>query len=109
MRLPKAKRILIWHLHLAKLLLVSGPESRVSVFLHGIEAWRRQDRLTRAALRRVHLFLSNSEFTWSRFIAFNPEFAEAAHRTVHLGLGSGVDGAAWFGAPPAILRGGRLR
>jgi len=89
MRTPHARRILVWHLQLAKLLpLIARPEARVSVFLHGIEAWRKLDRLSRAALRRVHVFLSNSDFTWSKFIESNPEFAATAHQTVHLGLGS---------------------
>lgn len=112
MRAPHARRILVWHLQLAKLLpLMAGPEARVSVFLHGIEAWRRLDRLSRAALRRVH-FLANSDFTWSKFVEWNPEFAAAAHQTVHLGLGSGVGGSVGTQAGPecsAVLMVGRLR
>src|SRR5438045_4202988 len=49
-RLRRAKRVLIWHLQLAKLSFVGWPEARVVVFLHGIEAWRKLDGLTRAAL-----------------------------------------------------------
>lgn len=111
LRSPRAKRILVWHLQLARLVpLVATPRTRVVVFLHGIEAWRRLDRLTRAALRRVHLFLSNSDFTWARFVEFNPEFAQAAHRTVHLGHGAAFNGAVPSnGFSPVVLMVGRLR
>ena len=109
MRTPHARRILVWHLQLAKLLpLIAKPESRVSVFLHGIEAWRRLDRLSRAALRRVHVFLSNSDFTWSKFVESNPEFAATAHQTVHLGLGSSI-GLQACPQCTAVLMVGRLR
>src|SRR5689334_19892101 len=47
LRQPRAERILIWHLQLAKLLpVLTRANTRVSIFLHGIEAWRRLDRLT---------------------------------------------------------------
>jgi phosphatidylinositol alpha-1,6-mannosyltransferase len=110
LRSPRAKRILVWHLQLARLVpLVATTQSRVTVFLHGIEAWRRLDYLTRAALRRVHLFVSNSDFTWARFVEFNPEFAEAAHQTVHLGFGTiSNDARTANGSPPAVLMVGRL-
>jgi len=109
-RQPYARRILVWHLQLAKLLpFFARPESQVIVFLHGIEAWRRQDRLTRSALRSVRLFLSNSDFTWSRFVESNPEFARAARRTVPLGLGAGPAQISDPGDPPAALMVGRLR
>jgi phosphatidylinositol alpha-1,6-mannosyltransferase len=38
----------------------------------------------------VHLFVSNSDHTWDRFVALNPAFCEAPHRTVHLGIGKPV-------------------
>jgi phosphatidyl-myo-inositol dimannoside synthase len=111
LRSPRARRVLVWHLQLARLVpLVATPQTRVTVFLHGIEAWRRMDHLTRAALRRAHLFVSNSDFTWSRFVEFNPEFAEAAHETVHLGFGTASnDARAVNGLPPVVLMVGRLR
>jgi phosphatidylinositol alpha-1,6-mannosyltransferase len=111
LRSPRARRILVWHLQLAKLLpLVATPQTRVTVFLHGIEAWRRLDHLTRAALRRVHLFVSNSDFTWAKFVEFNPEFAQSAHQTVYLGFGTtSNDARTASGSPPAVLMVGRLR
>ena len=79
--------LLVWHLHLLKLApLVAGAATRVVVFLHGIEAWRRQDALTRWALGKVNLFLSNSDHTWERFTALNPAFRDARH---HRASGSG--------------------
>lgn len=111
MRTPETHRILIWHLQLAKLLpLLRPPKSITAVFLHGIESWRPLDRLSRAALGGANLFLSNSDFTWSRFIEHNPEFADADHHTVQLGWGSGLNQATPGPFdPPAALMIGRLR
>jgi phosphatidylinositol alpha-1,6-mannosyltransferase len=77
--------------------------------LHGIEAWRRQPLLERQMLRRVSLFLTNSDFTWNRFLEHNPACADAAHLTVPLGIGSPVAAPTPpSGAPPAALMLGRL-
>jgi phosphatidylinositol alpha-1,6-mannosyltransferase len=85
----RAKVVLVWHLHLLKLLPVLDYScSRVVLFLHGIEAWRRHDPLTQLLLKKVDLFLSNSDFTWARFLKCNPAFGDASHRTVHLGIGA---------------------
>lgn len=108
-RLPQARHILVWHLQLSKLLpLLAQSGSRVTVFLHGIEAWQKLPLLTRLALRRVDLFVSNTDFTWSKFIEFNPEFTLAPHRIVHLGLGSGLAETISPMDPPAALMIGRL-
>jgi phosphatidylinositol alpha-1,6-mannosyltransferase len=61
--------------------------TRVVVFLHGIEAWQPASRVTRWLLRRVDLFLSNSEYTWQCFAVAHPELAEQPYCVVHLGLG----------------------
>lgn len=103
-------RILIWHIGLLKLLpCFRARDAKVILFLHGIEAWRKQDRVTSRVLRRVDLFLSNSDYTWQRFIQANPNFASAQHLTVHLGIESemkeDVPGA---GDPPAVLMTSRL-
>lgn len=84
--------VLVWHLGLLKLVpfLASSSRRRLAVFLHGIEAWRKQDAATSYFLRRTDLFLSNSDFTWNRFKSFHPECAQIMHRTVHLGLGEAV-------------------
>lgn len=106
----QADILLVWHLHLLKLApLAVGAAARVVVFLHGIEAWRRQDFITRWALRKVDLFLSNSDHTWERFTAFNPAFRERPHATVHLGAGKSLEVAPpGPAAQPAALMLGRM-
>jgi phosphatidyl-myo-inositol dimannoside synthase len=89
----RTKVVLVWHLHLLKLLpVVDFSASRVVVFLHGIEAWRRHDSVIQLLLKKVDLFLSNSDVTWARFLKCNPSFEGASHRTVHLGIGTPLDG-----------------
>src|SRR5579862_865371 len=104
--------LLVWHLNLLKLApLAAGAEARVVVFLHGIEAWRRQDALTRWVLGRVHLFLSNSDHTWERFANSNPTFRGAPHETVHLGAGTNLESTppAPSARPAALMLGRMLR
>lgn len=87
-RRGQTDRILIWHLGLVKLLpLAASGRRRVYQFLHGVECWKRVDRLTERLLDRVHLFLSNSDYTWARFVDLNPRFRGRPHKTVALGLG----------------------
>ncbi len=84
----RSQQILVWHIGLLKLLpFFRSPDAQGVLYLHGIEAWRKQDLLTQRALRRVKLFLSNSDFTWSRFLSYHPEFSNAAHKKVSLGIG----------------------
>ncbi len=78
------------------------------LFLHGIEAWRRQDSITRWALHRVHLFLSNSDHTWERFLEWNPGMKNAAHVTVPLGLGTAETPKSAPSGTPVALMIGRL-
>jgi phosphatidyl-myo-inositol dimannoside synthase len=88
----KAKVVFVWHLQLLKLLpFVNHSSSRLILFLHGVEAWREHDPLTRFLLKRVNLILSNSDFTWSRFLRCNPAFEDKPHRTIHLGIGCGLN------------------
>ena len=87
-----AKVVLVWHLHLLKLLpFLDCSKTHVVLFLHGIEAWLKHGPVTQAVLWRVHLILSNSDHTWSRFLSCNPDFQGVAHQTVHLGAGSSLD------------------
>lgn len=106
----QARTLLFWHVGMLKLLPLLRPRrSRVLLFLHGIEAWKRFGPVARGLLRRVDLFLSNSAFTWQRFTEFNPEFAGAACRVVHLGIGEPEPGE--IGPPqepPAALMLGRM-
>ncbi len=102
--------ILVWHIGMLKLLpLVRARGARVALFLHGIEAWRRPSPATARLLRNVDLFLTNSDFTWARFLEFHPELTGSAHRTVHLGLGAPFAAELPTPAePPAALMIGRI-
>jgi phosphatidylinositol alpha-1,6-mannosyltransferase len=102
--------ILIWHLGLLKLLpFLRIRQAEIALFLHGTEAWRSQQWLTRVLLRRVNVFLPNSEDSWRRFLSFNPEFAKAPHETVYLGIGMPLNGPIPPpGDPPAALMISRL-
>lgn len=80
--------LVVWHLGLLRLVpFFRAPRARLVVMLHGVEAWQRHDLITRTLLRRVDLFLSNSNYTWQRFKGAVP-YAEALHRTMPLGLGA---------------------
>jgi phosphatidylinositol alpha-1,6-mannosyltransferase len=101
----------VWHIGLLKLLpFFRAPNARVALFLHGIEAWTKHDWLTRTLLRRIDLFLTNSDHTWRRFLETNPLMEQSPHMTTHLGLLESVRG----GIPkpddlPIALMVGRLR
>lgn len=85
----KAGLALVWHLDLLKLLpILDYSVPRVVLFLHGIEAWRQPAPFTQFLLQRVHLILTNSDYTWDRFIQCNPALDGVSHLTVHLGIGS---------------------
>jgi phosphatidylinositol alpha-1,6-mannosyltransferase len=107
-----AEVALFWHVDLLKLLpllLLRGARPRVVLFLHGIEVWRRPSRLTRMLLRRVDLFLCNSEHTWGRACGFAPAIAIRPHQVVHLGIGEALPTPPPApSGPPAALMLGRL-
>lgn len=87
----KPEYVLIWHIGLLKLLPFLRASAKETVlFLHGIEAWKQQDWFTKRPLNRVDLFLTNSDYTWNRFLSHNPQFAGAPHQTVPLGVGAPV-------------------
>ncbi len=105
----KPRVILVWHLAMLKLVpFLRAPNARVIVFLHGIEAWRKQDTLTRWMLPRVKLFLTNSNFTRERFLEFQPQLNVDAFRVVPLGVGVPEQNIVSPTHPPAILMLGRL-
>jgi len=79
--------VFVWHLGLLKLLpFFKLRTAKAMLYLHGIEAWRKQDRLTRIALDSVGHFLCNSEHTWLRFISYQPQFASTPYTVVPLGI-----------------------
>jgi phosphatidylinositol alpha-1,6-mannosyltransferase len=105
-----ANLVLVWHVALLRLLpFLRVPRARVIQVLHGIEAWRPQDWLTRRLLGRVDLFLSDSDHTWQRFLECNPGLHRAGHRTLRLGLDEPVAGRVPSPAdPPSVLMVSRL-
>ena len=61
--------VVVWHIGMLKLLpFIRTSGSRTVLFLHGIEAWRKASPVTARLLRRVDLFLTNSDFTWEKFM-----------------------------------------
>ncbi len=83
----KQDLILVWHIGLLKLVpFVRKANSKLVLFLHGVECWKRLGQFTLRSLRHVHRFIANSSFTWLRFVSFNPELADAPHTIVPLGL-----------------------
>lgn len=102
--------LLAWHIGMLKLLpFVKARGTRIALFVHGIEAWDPQPWLTRRMLDRVHLFLTNSDHTWSRFCQVNLAYHNKRHQTVYLGIGSPLGKPVPHPAPvPAALVIGRL-
>ncbi len=103
--------LLCWHLGMLKLLpFLRGFHGKVIQFLHGVECWRTQNGISRRLLNRVDHFFSNSQFTWQRFLQFNPQFLDARHTVTALGLGEPLRGATPPpSGPPAVVMLGRLR
>jgi phosphatidyl-myo-inositol dimannoside synthase len=104
----RGETALFWHLGLLKLLpIMRGFRGRVVLFLHGIEAWQKPSWATSLLLRRVDQFLTNSQFTWERFLDFAPQFASARHSVVPLGIGENAlpHVAEPTGVPTAIVIG----
>ena len=87
---------LFWHLDLLKLApLLRLPRScKKIVFLHGIEAWRKQGPLVRRALSNVDVVFTNTSFTHKRALTHIPELAGKPAHLVHLGLGDPLHGDA---------------
>jgi phosphatidyl-myo-inositol dimannoside synthase len=81
--------LLVWQIGMLKLLpFFRIRPKRVILFLHGIEVWKQQDWLTQRLLKRVDVFLTNTDYTWQRFLSHIPELATACHQTVWLGMDS---------------------
>lgn len=79
--------LIVWQIGMLKLLpFFRTRPKRVVLFLHGIEVWKQQDWVTQRLLKRVDLFLTNTDYTWRRFISHMPGLATACHKTVWLGM-----------------------
>jgi phosphatidylinositol alpha-1,6-mannosyltransferase len=111
LKMPKPPAcILVWHIGLLKLVpFFRSPKAKRILYLHGIESWKRQDLLTQRMLRRVTIFLTNSDYTWSRFLSYHPEFGSGRHLTVPLGIGhSVVDRLPLPDVRPTVVMVGRI-
>jgi phosphatidylinositol alpha-1,6-mannosyltransferase len=102
------KSTVFMHLGLTKFLLLGVPTGSVKVFLHGIESWKKLPAWHKYVLKRVDNFISNSQFTWERFLQFNPEFAGFRNEVVHLGIGEPTEYQDPFPNVPAALIIGRM-
>ena len=101
--------VCFWHLDLLRLLpALRVGAAEVVLFVHGIEAWRRRDWLTRRLLRRVDRFLTNSRFTWERLLDFQPHLARKPHAVVPLGIGEPAGDVPPPDEAPTVLMLGRL-
>jgi phosphatidylinositol alpha-1,6-mannosyltransferase len=105
----QATQLLVWHAGLLQLLpLIRARGKRVVLFLHGIEVWRQLKRSTRRLLPQDDLFLSNSSFTWQRFLEYQPHCADRPHIIVPLGWGAPLATPTPPAAAPIVLMLGRL-
>jgi phosphatidyl-myo-inositol dimannoside synthase len=108
-KLHRADVILVWHVHMLRLLpLLRSSRSKVILFLHGIECWRPLDSFTKYLLENVDLFVSNSDFTWRRFVDYHPRWRDSAHYSVPLGVGEPTAPGPAPGNTPAALIVGRM-
>jgi phosphatidyl-myo-inositol dimannoside synthase len=90
----EADTAVVWHIGMLKLApILRGFRGRVVMFCHGIELWRRHGWFTRRLLQRVDLFLSNSDYTWKRFLEHAPFLRDRPHITTGLGFGEPLAGS----------------
>jgi phosphatidylinositol alpha-1,6-mannosyltransferase len=102
--------VVVWHLGMLKLLPLMGRRRRtIFQFLHGVECWRTLDPVTRRLAGSVDCFLTNSSFTWNRFIEHNPFLSGSRHRVVSLGLGEVEPSLPAPSPVPAALIMGRMQ
>ena len=106
---PPSRLLIIWHAGLLALLPPLGArKAKVILFLHGVEAWNPLRALPTRLLSRVDCFLTNTEFTWRRFLSLHPQLKDAPHKTVPLGFGDPNSLAPPPQDPPGALMLGRL-
>jgi phosphatidylinositol alpha-1,6-mannosyltransferase len=99
------------HVGMSPLAWAIAGRARLTVFLHGIEAWRPIRGIERWALGRADTLVANSEHTAGRFRAANPAFRSTSVRICHLGVapvGDGGQRAASSGDAPFALIVGRM-
>jgi phosphatidylinositol alpha-1,6-mannosyltransferase len=87
LRVPPAAEIICLHLGLGPVAWLAGRgRARLTVFLHGIEAWRPVGVTRRFILRQARLLVANSAHTARRFRDANPGLAGKEIRVCHLGI-----------------------
>ena len=86
---------LIWHADFIRLLpfLRLSRRTRVVLFLHGTEVWRRRKASTRRLIGRCAAVFANSAYTIERTRTVNPEITERPTRVVALGTSTPLTGA----------------
>ncbi|MFN7918890.1 MAG: glycosyltransferase family 4 protein [Bryobacteraceae bacterium] len=83
-------------------------DTKVLVYLHGIEAWRTFGYFDRALWHRVDLALSNSTFTWKRCLEFNRALASVPWKHVALGYEEPAPDSAPNSSLPRAIMVGRM-
>lgn len=105
-----AGKVLIWHIDMLKLLpFVKRQGSKTYLFLHGVECWRTLNPVVQELLGLVDVFLTNSAFTWARFVENNPRWSGAPYQVVPLGMDAVESAPVPPGDSPAALIVGRLQ
>jgi phosphatidyl-myo-inositol dimannoside synthase len=111
-RLPPPAEVICLHLGLSPVAwLATKGRGRLTVFLHGIEAWRPLGTMRRWLLGRADILVANSEHTARRFRDANPVLADKPIRVCHLGAGPSPgtnDQASRTVDPPFALIVGRM-
>jgi phosphatidylinositol alpha-1,6-mannosyltransferase len=104
---PPPSHVVCLHVDLgAAARLVARRRAPLAVYLHGIEAWRRLDRLARWGLAGADVLMANSEHTVRRFRAANPHVAGRPVFVCHPGVAPAPpDGGQCDGAPFALIVG----
>ncbi len=101
--------VIVTHLHLAPAALAfTARGASVVTVLCGVEAWKRVNRLQRAALDRAARLIAISQFTCDGFKTANPHFAARAVDVCHLGVESLPGAGHAESGPPSALIVGRM-
>lgn len=99
-----SSKLLIWHAGLLSLVpALDRAGAQTILFLHGVEAWAPLRHLPTRFLERVDLFLTNSYFTWERFLLLHPELADRQHRAIPLGVGEPAPTSSPGEPPTAVM------
>jgi len=83
----EARHVIVMHVHLAPLgATLAARGASLSVFLHGVEVWRRLRPRERFALRAAQHVVANSNCTVERFRAANPDLRDVDVKVCLLGV-----------------------